>query len=352
MLVKRILDAGFAYESNGSVYFDVPKYNEKHLYGKLSGRKIDELLTNTRDLEGQEEKRNPLDFAIWKKADPTHIMHWPSEWSEGFPGWHLECSAMSVKYLGDTFDIHGGGMDLLFPHHECEIAQTVAASGHESVRYWMHNNLITINRQKMGKSLGNFINLDDFFTGNNALLEKAYSPMSVRFFILQAHYRSTLDFTNEALQASEKGLKRLMEGIKTLNVLTPGQHSTFNVKDIMEHSYNAMNDDLNTPVAIGYLFDAIRLINSVRDGKESLTEKDIQELKSFFNMMVHDILGLTSEEDGEKGKTEQLIELILKIRQEAKANKDFKISDQIRQELNKAGIIIKDKKDGVDWKWE
>ena len=349
-LVRKIIKEGFAYESNGSVYFNVPKYNENHSYGKLSGRKIEDLLTNTRDLERQNEKHNPLDFAIWKKAEPNHIMHWPSEWSEGFPGWHLECTAMSTKYLGEVFDIHGGGIDLLFPHHECEIAQSVAATGKESVRYWMHNNLITINGQKMGKSLGNFINLEDFFSGKNTLLDKPYSPMTVRFFMLQAHYRSTLDFSNEALLGSEKGLKRLMDGIKTLIKLKPGERSSFNILDFITPSFDALNDDLNSPIAIANLFDGVKIINSLKDGKESISSEDLISFQSFFHTMVYDILGLKDEEAGEDNKlTEQLVDFILSIRQEAKQNKDFKTSDRIREELKSLGIVINDKKDGVDW---
>jgi cysteinyl-tRNA synthetase len=352
-LVRKIVKAGFAYESNGSVYFDVPRYNEKFSYGKLSGRKIEDLLTNTRDLEGQDEKRNPLDFAIWKKAEPKHIMRWPSEWSEGFPGWHLECSAMSTKYLGEVFDIHGGGMDLLFPHHECEIAQSVAATGKESVRYWMHNNLITINGQKMGKSLDNYINLEDFFTGNNKLLEKPYSPMTVRLFILQAHYRSTLDFSNEALQASEKGLKRLMEGIKTLNNLSPAEHSSFNITEITGPAFDALNDDLNSPTAIANLFDGVKIINTLKEGKAGISAEDLKKLQSFYNTMVYDILGLEDEDSSDdKNLSSQLIEFILNIRQEAKQNKDFKTSDRIREKLKSYGIVIKDRKDGADWTWE
>jgi cysteinyl-tRNA synthetase len=352
-LVRKILKAGFAYESNGSVYFDVPKYNENHSYGKLSGRKIEDLLTNTRELEGQDEKRNPLDFAIWKKAEPKHIMRWPSEWSDGFPGWHLECSAMSMKYLGEVFDIHGGGMDLLFPHHECEIAQSVAASGKESVRYWMHNNLITINGQKMGKSLENFINLEDFFTGKNKLLDKPYSPMTVRLFMLQAHYRSTLDFSNEALQASEKGLKRLMEAVKTLGKIYPGDKSSFNIKELIDDSFEALSDDLNSPTAIASLFDGVKIINSLKEGKESISSEDLKKFQAFYNTMVYDILGLKDEEMPADNKlTGQLVDFILNIRQEAKQNRDFKTSDRIREELKSFGIIINDKKDGVDWTWE
>ncbi len=352
-LVRKILNAGFAYESNGSVYFDVPKYNEKHSYGKLSGRKIEDLLSNTRILEGQDEKRNPLDFAIWKKAELNHIMHWPSEWSDGFPGWHLECSAMSTKYLGEVFDIHGGGMDLLFPHHECEIAQSVAATGKESVRYWMHNNLITINGQKMGKSLENFINLEDFFTGKNKLLEKSFSPMTVRLFMLQAHYRSTLDFSNEALKASEKGLKRLMDAIQTLKDISPANKSGFNLTEIIKPAFDALNDDLNTPIALARLFDGVKIINSLKDGKESISSEDLKKLLSFYNTVVYDILGLKDEVIvDDKILYSQLIDFILDIRQVAKQNKDFKTSDRIREKLKAYGIVIKDRKDGADWSWE
>ena len=264
--IKKIIEAGYAYVSNGSVYFDVVKYNKDHHYGKLSGRNIDDLLNTTRELDGQSEKHNSFDFALWKKASPEHIMRWPSPWSDGFPGWHLECSTMSTKYLGEEFDIHGGGMDLLFPHHECEIAQSVAAQGHETVHYWMHNNMITINGQKMGKSLGNFITLDEFFSGNHKLLQQPYSPMTIRFFILQAHYRSTVDFSNEALQASEKALQRMLEGWDNLSKIEPAEVSTVDVKTIRERCYEAMNDDLSTPIVISHLFEAVKIINTVLAG--------------------------------------------------------------------------------------
>ena len=257
--IKKIIEAGYAYVSNGSVYFDVVKYNKDHHYGKLSGRNIDALLNTTRELDGQSEKHNSFDFALWKKASPEHIMRWPSPWSDGFPGWHLECSTMSTNYLGEEFDIHGGGMDLLFPHHECEIAQSVAAQGHETVHYWMHNNMITINGQKMGKSLGNFITLDEFFSGNHKLLQQPYSPMTIRFFILQAHYRSTVDFSNEALQASEKALQRMLEGWDNLSKIEPAEVSTVDVKTIRERCYEAMNDDLSTPIVISHLFEAVKI---------------------------------------------------------------------------------------------
>jgi cysteinyl-tRNA synthetase len=351
-MVKKILDNGFAYESKGSVYFDVDKYNKNHKYGKLSGRKTEDLLTNTRSLEGQDEKRNPMDFAIWKKADERHIMRWPSAWSDGFPGWHLECSVMSSRYLGEEFDIHGGGLDLLFPHHECEIAQSVAANGKEAVRYWMHNNMITINGQKMGRSLGNFITLDQLFTGQHPILEQAYSPMTIRFFMLQAHYRSTLDFSNEALIAAEKGLKRLFEAIKTLEKITPEDKSTVIVGDIIFKAYSAIKDDLNSPIAIGQLFEAVKIINAAFDKKESLDIKDIEELKSFFKTFVFDILGLKDDELMVKDEiSDKLINTMLEIRQEAKEKKDFATSDRIRDELIKLGIEIKDRKDGFDWKY-
>ena len=274
--IKKIIEAGYAYVSNGSVYFDVVKYNKDHHYGKLSGRNIDDLLNTTRELDGQSEKHNSFDFALWKKASPEHIMRWPSPWSDGFPGWHLECSTMSTKYLGEEFDIHGGGMDLLFPHHECEIAQSVAAQGHETVHYWMHNNMITINGQKMGKSLGNFITLDEFFSGNHKLLQQPYSPMTIRFFILQAHYRSTVDFSNEALQASEKALQRMLEGWDNLSKIEPAEVSTVDVKTIRERCYEAMNDDLSTPIVISHLFEAVKIINTVLAGGARLCRPRIR----------------------------------------------------------------------------
>lgn len=350
-LIDRILENGYGYQSNGSIYFDVETYNKKHPYGKLSGRVLDDLYANTRELDGQSEKRNSFDFALWKKADAAHIMRWPSKWGEGFPGWHLECSAMSQKYLGDTFDIHGGGMDLMFPHHECEIAQTVAATGHESVRYWMHNNMITINGQKMGKSLGNFINLEELFTGSHKLLQQAYSPMTIRFFILQAQYRSTLDFSNEALQAAGKGLERLMKALQTLEKLKPSATSSVNVNELETKSYEAMNDDLNSPVAISYLFEAVRIINSINDGKETLDEASISQLRSFMHTFVFDILGLQNDqaETSNNDLTAQLIDTFLNLRLEAKQNKDFALSDKIRNALTNLGIEIKDRKDGFEW---
>ncbi len=353
--IKKIIDAGYAYVSEGSVYFDVPKYNRDHNYGKLSGRNIDEMLAATRALDGQQEKHHPADFALWKKAAPEHIMHWPSPWSEGFPGWHLECSTMGEKYLGTPFDIHGGGLDLMFPHHECEIAQSVAHNGHESVHYWMHNNMITINGQKMGKSLGNFITLDEFFTGSHPLLEQPYSPMTIRFFILQAQYRSTVDFSNEALQGSEKALKRMLEGYRRLMDLKPSETSTIDVAGLESLCYEALDDDLNTPIVIAHLFEACRLINQVNDGTASATQADIDALKALFQTFLVDILGIStdiagaSEGNASLRPFEEAVDLLLEIRGEAKARKDWATSDLIRNRLAEIGFDIKDTKDGFEW---
>lgn len=351
-LVKRILQNGYAYESNGSIYFDVEKYHKKYNYGKLSGRVIEDMMSGNRELEGQDEKRNSIDFALWKRATPEHIMRWPSPWGEGFPGWHVECSAMSTKYLGEPFDIHGGGMDLLFPHHECEIAQSVAAGGKEAVQYWMHNNMITINGQKMGKSLGNFITLEELFTGNHKMLDEAYSPMTIRFFILQAHYRSTLDFSNEALQAAGKGLTRLMAALKLIDRIKPSDKSTVNVNDLSERAFAALYDDMNSPIAIAVLFDWVRIINSAAEGKESMTQSDLKSLKDTFRVLAVDILGLQDDADEGSKYTEltgSLIEMILAMRQQAKESKDFATSDRLRDQLTQLGIKIKDRKDGADW---
>ena len=354
--IKKIIDAGYAYVSEGSVYFDVPKYNAEHNYGILSGRNIDELLSETRQLDGQSEKRHPADFALWKKAAPEHIMHWPSPWSEGFPGWHLECSTMGEKYLGEQFDIHGGGMDLKFPHHECEIAQSVAHNGHPTVHYWMHNNMITINGQKMGKSLGNFITLDEFFTGNHPLLEKPYSPMTIRFFILQAQYRSTVDFSNEALQASEKAFNRMMEGYRRLKELKASDASTIadEVNALEGKCYEALDDDMNTPIVIAHLFDACRLINMVNDGNATATEDDIRKLNDLFNTFLFDILGMRPDIISGESATqlkpfEEAVDLLLSIRAESKAKKDWATSDLIRNRLTEIGFNIKDTKDGFEW---
>lgn len=351
LMVKQIMDKGFAYEKNGSVYFDVEKYNKKYNYGKLSGRKTEELLSNTRELGGKDEKKSQLDFALWKKANPEHIMRWPSEWSEGFPGWHLECSAMGTKYLGETFDIHGGGMDLLFPHHECEIAQSVAANGKEHVKYWMHNNMITINGQKMARSLNNFITLNELFNGTHKSLAQAYSPMAIRLFILQAHYRSTLDFSNEALQASEKGLSRLLNAINSLEKIKPAGKSTVNFKDMMNKCEEAILDDLNTPIAISYLFDGVKLINQLVEEKERISESDLEKIKKFYNDFVFDILGLMNESNktGDNNLISDVIKMILDLRQEAKQNKDYNTSDKIRVKLTDLGIKIMDRKDGSDF---
>ncbi|RLD58738.1 MAG: cysteine--tRNA ligase [Bacteroidetes bacterium] len=350
-MVEQILENGFAYEINGSVYFDIEKYNEKYNYGKLSGRVLDDLLNNTRTLDGQEEKKNPFDFALWKNADPEHIMHWPSKWSEGYPGWHLECSVMSTKYLGETFDIHGGGMDLIFPHHECEIAQSVAASGKEAVKYWVHNNMITINGQKMGKSLGNFITLNDLFSGENKVLGKKFSPMAIRFFILQAHYRSTLDFSSDAIYAAEKGLQKLMAGIDTLNKIKASEKSTVDVKSLEQKCIDALNDDLNSPILISHLFDGIKTINSIEAGKNTVSKDDLVLLKKIFNEFVFDILGLKKEETKTESNDllDKAVEVILNMRLDAKKRKDFVLSDKIRDELFKIGLVIKDKKDGFEW---
>ncbi|NVO18673.1 MAG: cysteine--tRNA ligase [Bacteroidetes bacterium] len=350
-MVKEILDAGFAYESNGSVYFDVEKYNKSNHYGILSGRVLEDLLSNTRDLEGQDEKRNSFDFALWKKAQPEHIMRWPSPWSDGFPGWHLECSAMSERYLGEQFDIHGGGMDLMFPHHESEIAQSTVCNHKAPARYWMHNNMITINGQKMGKSLGNFITLDEFFSGNHKALEKAYSPMTIRFFILMAHYRSPLDFSNDALQAAEKGMTRLFKALETLEKLVPGDTSTVNVQEVETNCYLAMDDDLNSPIVIANLFEAVRIINSVFDKKESLTAQDIEMLKNILHTFIFDILGLLPEAASSAGNEtiEGLMQLILDIRASARASKDWATSDKIRDDLAKVKITVKDTKEGASW---
>lgn len=351
-LVERILENGFAYEKRGSVYFDVQKYARDHQYGKLSGRKIEDLLANTRELEKQKEKNSPLDFAIWKNADPEHLMRWPSKWGEGFPGWHVECSVMSSKYLGAEFDIHGGGMDLLFPHHECEIAQTVAGYGKESVRYWMHNNMVTLNGQKMGKSLGNAINLEQFFSGEHELLEKEYHPMTIRFFMLQAHYRSPLDFSNETLQAAEKGLNRLFEGMETIDKITSSEKSSVDLEELEKSFFEAMDDDFNSPIAIAHLFDGIKTINNVAAGKESMTENDLEKCRQFYHKTVRDILGLVPEgkDPGDQELTGELIKLLLQMRIDARKNKDFDMADRIRDEMARLGVEVMDTKDGFDWK--
>jgi cysteinyl-tRNA synthetase len=352
--IKKMVQAGFAYETNGSVYFDVEAYAQKHPYGILSGRKIEDLYTNTRDLDGQSEKKSGLDFALWKNALPEHIMRWPSPWGNGFPGWHTECTAMSTKYLGETFDIHGGGLDLLFPHHEAEVAQGVACFGHATVNYWIHNNMITINGQKMGKSLGNFIQLDEFFNGSHPLLEKAYDPMTIRFFMLQAHYRSPLDFSNEALQAAEKGFERLMNAAALLPNLKTSAVSTLDVEKLKQDCYEALNDDLNSPILIAHLFDGAKMINSVNDGNATLTAGDLAKLQQLYREMLIDVLGLQqpsgSQDTSNNELFSEIVGLLLTLRQEAKMKKDWTTSDQIRDRLTSLGFEIKDTKEGADWK--
>ena len=354
--VQRILDAGFAYVSNGSVYFDVEKYDAAHRYGILSGRNLEDIVANTRELDGQGDERHSYDFALWKKAAPEHIMRWPSPWSDGFPGWHMEGSAMSTKYLGERFDIHGGGMDLMFPHHECEIAQSTAALGHDSARYWVHNNMITINGQKMGKSLGNFITLDELFSGSHRLLAQAYTPMTVRFFVLQAHYRSTLDFSNEALQAAEKGLDRLMKGIEALDKVKPAAVSTVDPAELETRCRAAMDDDLNSPMVISALFDWVRTINSLVDGKQTIAAEDLERLKATVHRYAFDILGLRDEKAAGAASGRDyvtpLVEMLLAERMQARAAKDWAASDRIRDGLAAAGIRVKDRKDGSDWELE
>lgn len=351
-LVKKILEKGFAYEKDGSIYFDVEAYNKQYDYGKLSGRRIDELIANTRQLDGQSEKKNPFDFALWKKASPDHIMRWPSPWSDGIPGWHLECSCMSQKYLGDRFDIHGGGLDLQFPHHECEIAQSTAAHGHEAVKYWMHNNMVTINGQKMGKSLGNFITLDQLFSGENDVLEQAYSPMTIRFFILQAHYRSPLDFSNEALKAAQKGYERLMAAVTVLDKIKASDSNTVDVKGLSDKCFEALNDDLNTPILISHLFDGVRAINSLAAGTEKIDESNLAVLKKLYHDFTYEILGLKTEAQAGGTSHEVLgkvLDMVMSIRTEAKQKKDWATSDKIRDELKAAGVAVKDTKDGYEW---
>lgn len=356
-LVKRILANGYAYESNGSIYFDVEKYNKKFHYGILSGRNLDDVINNSRELDGVGEKHNQVDFALWKKAQPEHIMRWPSPWSDGFPGWHCECTAMGKKYLGEHFDIHGGGMDLVFPHHECEIAQAVASQGEPMVKYWMHNNMITINGQKMGKSLGNFITLEQFFTGNHPTLQQAYGPMTIRFFILQAHYRGTVDFSNEALQSSEKGLERLMEGMDNLERIVPttsDEQTAVFVRALRQKCYDAMNDDLNTPIVISNLFDACRIINTLVDKKASISADDLKELTDTMHLFAFDLLGLKDEKstnnDAREDAYAKAIDMLLELRAKAKVNKDWATSDKIRDDLSAFGFEIKDTKDGCTWR--
>lgn len=349
-MIQKILKNGYAYEVDGNVYFDVVKYDQDHTYGKLSGRNIDDMISNTRELDGQSEKRNPVDFALWKKAAPEHIMRWPSPWSDGFPGWHLECSAMSTKYLGKRFDIHGGGMDLVFPHHEAEIAQSCASDGHDAVNYWMHNNMITINGQKMGKSLGNFITLSEFFDGSHKSLEQAYSPMTIRFFILQAHYRSTVDFSNEALQGAEKGMTKLMNAIDTLEGIAPSKESSIDVETYKTKFYAALNDDFNTPILIAHMFDVVKQINTIAAGNGSLNEASKADLTQLMSDFCFDILGLKKiEAASENGMTDDVMDVVLNLRKLAKDNKDWSTADLIRDELAKLNITVTDSKDGASW---
>ncbi|MDX2360677.1 MAG: cysteine--tRNA ligase [Crocinitomicaceae bacterium] len=348
-MIKTILDNGFAYESNGSVYFDVEKYNETHPYGELSGRKIEDLISNTRDLDGQNEKRAPLDFALWKNASDEHIMKWPSPWGVGFPGWHLECSAMSTKYLGEQFDIHGGGMDLKFPHHECEIAQGTASTGKSPVGYWMHGNMLTLNGKKMSKSTGNSILPDELFSGENNFMEKPFDAMVVRFFMMQAHYRSTLDFTSEALLAAEKGYNKLMEALKLMSSLKVGNSSSEDVNKMIEGFYTAMNDDFNAPILLANLFDAVRYINSINDGNAEISSDDLTALQNAMKAFTQDVLGLKTASAGSDEKLNPVMDLVLDLRQEARANKDWGTSDKIRDGLAAAGIVVKDSKEGTSW---
>jgi cysteinyl-tRNA synthetase len=351
-MTQEILDKGFAYESNGSVYFDVEKYNKSHNYGILSHRDIDELLETTRQLDGQDEKRRGIDFALWKKAAPEHIMRWKSPWGVGFPGWHLECSVMSTRYLGDEFDIHGGGLDLLFPHHECEIAQNTVVNGKPSVRYWMHNNMITVNGTKMGKSMGNFINLEEFFNGTHRLLDKAYDPMTIRFFILQSHYRSMVDFSVDALHAAEVALRRLLDASNNIANIPVSDVSTVEVGALRQQCYDAMNDDLNTPILLSHLFNATRTVNSAIAGVEKLTKEDVGELADLFETFLHNLLGIEDEsalKDSSYEAFEKAVNMLLEMRQEAKQNKDWATSDKIRNELTEAGFTIKDTPTGFEW---
>ncbi|MBJ7881258.1 cysteine--tRNA ligase [Gelidibacter salicanalis] len=348
-IIKNILNKGLAYEVNGSVYFDVLKYNETKPYGILSKRNVEDLMHNSRELDGQSDKKNPQDFALWKKAEPRHIMRWPSPWSDGFPGWHLECTAMSTKYLGEQFDIHGGGMDLKFPHHECEIAQAEASNGKPPVNYWMHANMLIMNGKKMAKSTGNFILPTEIFSGDNPHITKSFSPSVARFFMLQAHYRSILDFTNNGLLASEKGFFRLMDAITALEDLKPATTSTFDIKAWQQKCYDAMNDDFNSPILIANLFEAVKYINQIKEGTATITQDDLDLLKSTVHTFTFDILGLVNVNESENGaeKLSGAVELLIQLRQQARANKDFAMSDKIRDELAAAGIQLNDGKEGT-----
>lgn len=348
-IIKDILEKGLAYEVNGSVYFNVVKFNESYEYGKLSGRKLEDMITNTRELSAQDEKKSPQDFALWKKAEPQHIMRWPSPWGDGFPGWHLECTAMSTKYLGETFDIHGGGMDLKFPHHECEIAQAEASNGHSPVKYWLHANMLTLNGKKMAKSTGNNIFPNEMFSGENEILSKPFTPSVVRFFMMQAHYTSILDLSNDALLASEKGYQKLMDSLELLDKLETSSTSEFDVASWKQKCYDAMNDDFNTPILIATLFEAVKHINLIKEGKESLTEADRNVLKETMNNFIFEVLGLDHKLDaqGDSDKLPGVVDLLIQLRNEARANKDFATSDKIRDQLAALGIQLKDGKEGT-----
>ena len=345
-LIEKIIANGFAYEAEGSVYFDVKKYNKSHAYGTLSGRKIEDLINNTRDLDGQQEKRNPLDFALWKKASKEHLMKWPSPWSIGFPGWHLECSAMSTKYLGETFDIHGGGMDLKFPHHECEIAQGTSANCKDPVNYWMHANMLTLNGKKMSKSADNSILPEELFTGKNKHFSKSYPPMVIRFFMMQAHYRSTLDFTEEAINAAEKGYKRLFDGLELLQKIKSSDKSSESVEKLINAFYSAMNDDFNAPILVANLFNAVKFIYQINDGKASISWQDKIKLDKAMKEFIFNVLGLKQEDEIKSDKLNSLMEIIIDLRKQAREDKNWSTSDKIRDGLQKAGIQIKDNKDG------
>ena len=348
-IIKKIIDTGIGYEANGSVYFDVVKFNETNHYGRLSGRNIEDMLANTRDLDGQSDKRNPQDFALWKKAEPQHIMRWPSPWSDGFPGWHLECTAMSTKYLGNHFDIHGGGMDLKFPHHECEIAQNEACTGQTPVNYWLHANMLTLNGKKMAKSTGNNILPGEILSGKNTILSKAFSASVTRFFMLQAHYRSILDFSDDAIVAAEKGYKRLMEAMSSLESIPAGAQSTLNITEWKQLCYDAMNDDFNTPILIAQLFEGVRFVNVLKEGKETLTAEDAKLFSNAMNAFVFDVLGLEDEKtsDGKNDKLEGTVNLLIAMRKQAREDKNFALSDQIRDQLLALGIQLKDGKEGT-----
>lgn len=349
-MIKEILDKGFAYEVNGSVYFDVVAYNKDNNYGILSGRNIEDAIHNTRTLDGQSDKKNPQDFALWKKADERHIMRWPSPWSDGFPGWHLECSVMSTKYLGEQFDIHGGGMDLKFPHHECEIAQSKTCSGTEPVNYWMHTNMLLLNGQKMAKSTGNFILPEEILTGDNKVLDKAFSASVVRFFNMQANYRSILDFSSEALSAAEKGYNKLMEAVGILQGLSASKSSTVSIADWRTKCYAAMNDDFNTPILIANLFDGVKMIHQLKEGKATISADDLSVFQSTMNGFVFDVLGLLNDANEDSSdKLTGVVELLIGMRKEARENKDWALSDQIRDELAALGIQLKDGREGTTY---